>query len=106
MQRCNIISDRPGRWLAILLVTPLLLVGATLTLDCQPWVATGLYVFAGILCVYELFWIYVRRKFEVAYIPYGSVMSPHRCRYHVPSLLSVSMCMMEESPALAHDGQN
>ncbi len=70
---CN---DRPGRWAALLVATPLFVVGATQVLDCQPWVAIGMYIFAAILFVYELFWICAYQRYEAFYIrSSGSGMS-------------------------------
>lgn len=64
------ITDRLGRNVAIFVVTPLLLVAATVVRDCHAVVAIGLYVFAVVLFFYELFWVLIRRKYEVAYISY------------------------------------
>jgi len=66
---CN---DRPGRWAALLVATPLFVVGATQVLDCQPWVAIGMYVFAAILFVYELFWICAYQRYEVVYYSHST----------------------------------
>lgn len=63
MAKCGC-NGRPGRWAALLVATPLLVVGATEALDCRRWVAIGMYVFTAIL-VYELFWICAYRRYEV-----------------------------------------
>ena len=66
----RIINDNIGRLFAIFFVTPLLIVAATVVHDCTPAVAIGLYSFAVILFFYELFWVCIRQKYEVAYISY------------------------------------
>jgi hypothetical protein len=64
------VTDRPGRYLALLVVSPLLVVAGVLVIECQPWVAGGLFVFACALFFYELFWLCNSVGFEVATVPF------------------------------------
>ncbi len=61
------ITDRPGRYTAAFVVSPLLAFAGYFVYDSpQPIVSVGLYVFSGVLFVYELFWI-TRNRDEVWY---------------------------------------
>lgn len=64
------VTDRPGRYLALMVVSPLLVVAGVLVIGCQPAVAAQLFVFACALFFYELFWICNSVGFEVATVPF------------------------------------
>lgn len=85
------VTDRPGRYLALLVVSPLLVVAGLFVLECQPWVAGGLFVFACALFAYELFWICNSVGFEVAAVPHTQVDSKSvKQEAPVPELSAVS----------------
>ena len=85
------VTDRPGRYLALLVISPLLVVAGLFVLECQPWVAGGLFVFASALFAYELFWICNSVGFEVATVPYTQVDSKSvQQAAPVPDLSAVS----------------
>jgi hypothetical protein len=77
------VNDRPGRYLALLVVSPLLVVAGVFVIECQPVVAVGLFVFACALFFYELFWICNSVGFEVATVPFTK---PDRETAPVPDL--------------------
>ena len=60
-------TDRPGRFAAAFVVTPLLLVAALRVRSCDVFVSFGLTGFACVLFCYELFWIMHSKGFETAH---------------------------------------
>ena len=61
------ITDRPGRYAAIFIITPLLLICAFGVRSCNPRYACILVLIAVSLFFYELFWI-SRNLEEVTYV--------------------------------------
>jgi len=61
------LTDRPGRYCAIFIFSPLLFISAILVYDCEKYVSYILLSLSTSLFIYELFWINFKKD-ETIYI--------------------------------------